>query len=160
MSEIFRLEWTVKGEPVVKKNTKRIVANHKDRRTGQMIPNKKIAIYYTDAWSNWDKEAVLTLSNLITKHPEIEFPLTGKYNLQCLFYYTSEIVVDLSNLYEGIQDVMAGKSETNVPKRLFQIIFDDSHRFIGSHNGSGVFLDPLNPRSEFILTDYKMSKRD
>ena len=77
------------------------------------------------------------------------FPITDKVNLKCLFYLKDNRKVDLSGLYEGVQDVLSGNEKwANVPPNLFQILFDDSHRYVGSHDGSRVLLDMLNPRIE------------
>lgn len=50
--------------------------------------------------------------------------------------------VDLSALYEGIQDVLV---ELNV-------ITDDNYTIVASHDGSGVFIDRENPRMEIEIT--------
>ncbi len=54
----------------------------------------------------------------------------------------SAVKVDLSALYEGIQDVLV---ELNV-------ITDDNYTIVASHDGSGVFIDRDNPRMEIIIT--------
>lgn len=50
--------------------------------------------------------------------------------------------VDLSALYEGIQDVLV---ELNV-------LTDDNYTIVASHDGSGVFVDRANPRMEIEIT--------
>lgn len=50
--------------------------------------------------------------------------------------------VDLSALYEGIQDVLV---ELNV-------LTDDNYTIVASHDGSGVFVDKTNPRMEITIT--------
>lgn len=54
----------------------------------------------------------------------------------------STVKVDLSALYEGIQDVLV---ELNV-------ITDDNYTIVASHDGSGVFVDRVNPRMEIEIT--------
>ena len=54
----------------------------------------------------------------------------------------SAVKVDLSALYEGIQDVLV---ELNV-------ITDDNYTIVASHDGSGVFIDRDNPRMEIEIT--------
>jgi len=54
----------------------------------------------------------------------------------------SAVKVDLSALYEGIQDVLV---ELNV-------ITDDNYTIVASHDGSGVFIDRVNPRMEVEIT--------
>ena len=50
--------------------------------------------------------------------------------------------VDLSALYEGIQDVLV---ELNV-------LTDDNYSIVASHDGSGVYIDRENPRMEIEIT--------
>ena len=103
-------------------------------------------------------EAIKACAEFKNKHPEITFPITDKFNLKCLFYIDRDTRLDLSNLYEGVQDVLAGNAgvwKESVPKELYQIIEDDSIRFIGSHDGSRVILDYVNPRTEIYLEPFK-----
>ena len=52
------------------------------------------------------------------------------------------VKVDLSALYEGIQDVLV---ELNV-------LTDDNYLIVASHDGSGVSIDRENPRMEIEIT--------
>lgn len=52
------------------------------------------------------------------------------------------VKVDLSALYEGIQDELVA---TNV-------LIDDNYLIVASHDGSGVFIDKDNPRMEIEIT--------
>jgi hypothetical protein len=52
------------------------------------------------------------------------------------------VKVDLSALYEGIQDVLV---ELNV-------LTDDNYLIVASHDGSGVSIDRDNPRMEIEIT--------
>lgn len=59
--------------------------------------------------------------------------------------------VDLSALYEGIQDVLV---ELNV-------LSDDNYTIVASHDGSGVSVDRTNPRMEIEITKKdRLSKAD
>jgi len=50
--------------------------------------------------------------------------------------------VDLSALYEGIQDVLVELS----------VITDDNYTIVASHDGSSVEVDRVNPRMEITIT--------
>ena len=91
----------------------------------------------TPAYKRWHKDAIPQI-NLQKPSLEIDFPI----NLACKFYMDSTVKVDLSALYEGIQDVLV---ELNV-------ITDDNYTIVASHDGSGVFVDRVNPRMEIEIT--------
>ena len=61
--------------------------------------------------------------------------------LVCKFFMQTRRVVDLSALYEGIQDTLV-KAE---------ILKDDNFNIIVGHDGSRVLLDRDNPRIEVAI---------
>ena len=102
-------------------------------KSGRYFPKK----VDTPAYKRWHKDAIPQI-NLQKPSLEIDFPI----NLACKFYMDSTVKVDLSALYEGIQDVLV---ELNV-------ITDDNYTIVASHDGSGVFIDRDNPRMEIEIT--------
>ena len=58
---------------------------------------------------------------------------------------------------EGVQDVLAGNRGVNIAdKSYYQILEDDSIRYIGSIDGSRVIHLPGEPpRIEITITDFK-----
>ena len=124
-------ELTILGVPRVKKNNQSVVLARS--RTGKYYPKK----VDTKAYKEWHKNAVPQI-NLQKPSLEIDFPV----NLACRFYMDTEVKVDLSALYEGIQDVLV---ELNV-------LSDDTYTIVASHDGSGVFVDKTNPRMEIEIT--------
>ena len=54
----------------------------------------------------------------------------------------SDSKVDLSALYEGIQDELV----------KLEVLTDDNYTIVASHDGSGVFVDRVNPRMEIVIT--------
>ena len=102
-------------------------------KSGRYFPKK----VDTPAYKRWHKDAIPQI-NLQKPSLEIDFPI----NLACKFYMDSTVKVDLSALYEGIQDVLV---ELNV-------ITDDNYTIVASHDGSGVFVDRDNPRMEIEIT--------
>lgn len=138
------------GQPRVKKNGQRTVQNR--------YTNKPIRVD-TKAYKAWHGSALnqlqlmgynigFSLVNAELKkynqrplEAQIDYPI----NLCCKFYIKRDIIVDLSALYEGIQDVLVEVG----------IISDDNSRIVRSHDGSGVFIDPENPRMEIEITPKK-----
>lgn len=52
------------------------------------------------------------------------------------------VKVDLSALYEGIQDELVAT----------KVLADDNYTIVASHDDSGVFVDKNNPRMEITIT--------
>jgi len=153
----MEIKITILGEPYVKKNGVRHSMFYKDRN-GRKVPREHPVTYYSEPYKEWAKKAIIACGDFKTKHhAEYEFPLDGKYNLKCLFYLDKDKKVDLTNLMEGIQDVLAGNPGIDVAdKSYYQILADDSTRFIGSIDGSRVICLPSEPaRVEVTITDFK-----
>ncbi len=149
----------IPGCPIVKKNTRKTSNFRKDKKTGKLIMLPNPISYYSKAYNEWAKTAIMRAISLRQElvNAGWELPITDKINLKCLFFFDADRVVDLSNLYEGVQDLLTGHAgvyEDKVPKNLYQIIMDDSVRFIGSHDGSRFYLDYINPRTEVILEPF------
>ncbi len=128
----------VLGVPRVKKNNQAVVLARS--KTGKYYPKK----VDTKAYKIWHKNAVPQI-NLQKPSFEIDFPV----NLACRFYMDTTGKVDLSALYEGIQDVFV---ELNV-------LEDDNYTIVASHDGSGVEVDRVNPRMEITITPKLVDNR-
>lgn len=114
---------TIPLPPITKKNSQRILAN---RKTGRpfIAPSKQFEQYQKDA-------------AYFIKPLGIDFPV----NIKCLFYMPSKRNVDLTNLLEGIDDVLVQCG----------CIADDNYKIVSSHDGSRVYVDKDNPRTEIII---------
>uniref|UniRef100_A0A6H1ZLN5 Uncharacterized protein n=1 Tax=viral metagenome TaxID=1070528 RepID=A0A6H1ZLN5_9ZZZZ len=146
----------IPGIVPVKKNTGKVSMYYKDKQ-GRTVPRKHPVYYYSTAYKDWARSAIIACQKFKTQS-KLTFPLTCKMNMQCIFYYPVDRVVDLSALYEAPQDVLCGKAGIDrVPPEIYQIIQDDNTRFIGSHDGSRLALDPVNPRTVIVLTDFSYS---
>ena len=144
---------------MVKKNSAKTSMFFKDKKSGRLRQRNKPVHYYTTAYLDWAKGAIQACAIYKTKHLEITFPITWQMTFKCLFFLKKNEVVDLSALYEGSQDIFAGNAggkAINVPSNIYQIIEDDSIRFICSHDGSRVYLDYVNPRTEVYLIPFKL----
>lgn len=118
-----KLEFTIPLNPVTKKNSSRIIVCGKRR---MILPSEKFIQYQKDvAWFLRGKIA-----------PE------GKLNIKALYYRSTLHTVDLSNLNSALHDVLV----------YYKIIKDDSYKFIGGADGSRVYFDAKNPRTEVTIT--------
>lgn len=154
------IKLAIPGVPIVKKNTRKTSSFRKDKQ-GRLIPLSSPVSYYSKAYNEWAKVAIMRCVNLkqFLVKEGWELPITDKINLKCLFFFDADRVVDLSNLYEGVQDLLTGHAgvyEDKVPKNLYQIIMDDSVRFIAGHDGSRFYLDYVNPRTEVYIEKFKI----
>lgn len=114
------INFTVPLVPVTKKNSQRIAV-----RGGRpiILPSEKYKEYEDNAL--W----------FIPRPPQsIDYPVTVK----CLFFMPTKRRCDLTNLLEAIDDVMVKAG----------LLADDNYNIIASHDGSRVFVDKDNPRTE------------
>ena len=120
------LSYTVSGNPIVKKNTQKVVW-----RNGRSI------VVYSAQYRAWLNNAMDELA--LQKRPDepIDYPVL----LVCKFFMQTLRVVDLSALYEGIQDTLV----------KMEILKDDNFNIIIGHDGSRVLLDRKNPRIEVAI---------
>ena len=121
------LSYLITGNPYVKKSNQRVVLRN----------NRSIKID-TPSYKQWRRDALWQLSALKKPSEPIDFPV----NLKCIFYKKTHGAVDLSALYEGIQDVLVEVG----------VLADDNFRIVAGHDGSRCFVDPDNPRMEITIT--------
>lgn len=120
------IKFTVPLPPISKKNSQQIFINN---TTGKpfIMPSKKFKEY---------EEVALWY---IPKNIHINSPV----NIKCLFYMPTKRKCDLTNLLEAIDDIMVKAG----------LLSDDDYTIIESHDGSRVFYDKDNPRTEVIITE-------
>lgn len=114
---------TIPIEPKTKKNHQRILKNHK---TGKNF------IAQGSEYKQYENKALWFLRPL-----GIDYPV----NIQCVFYRKNNQRVDLSNLISAIMDILVKKGT----------IKDDSFNIAYSNDGSRVFVDKDNPRTEIYI---------
>lgn len=115
--------YLILGQPIVKKNTQR-----------SAWINGKPVRYNTANYKAWERYATIQLR----RQPYPPEPISTPILLVCKFFMQSKRVVDLSALYEGIQDLLVKEG----------ILLDDHARILVGHDGSRVFYDKNNPRIE------------
>lgn len=119
------INFTIPLAPVTKKNSQRIVIN---RKTGRPI------IMPSAAYKDYEREAALFIPRGVT--------INNAVNVKCLFYMPTRRKCDLTNLLEAIDDIMVKTG----------LLADDNYTVIESHDGSRVYYDKDNPRTEIIIT--------
>lgn len=110
-------------EPRTKKNSQRIIIC---KGRPMVIPSK--------AYKDYEKQC----KEYMPKCEPIDYPV----NIKCLFYMKTRRKVDLSNLISAISDILV----------KYKVIIDDNRNVIASYDGSRVFYDKENPRTEIEIT--------
>lgn len=120
------LSYTITGNPIVKKNTQKVI-----HRGGRSF------VVYSAQYRGWLNNAMDELA--LQKRPEqpINYPVL----LVCKFFMQTKRLVDLSALYEGIQDTLV----------KMEILADDNFNIVAGHDGSRVLLDREHPRIEIAI---------
>lgn len=121
----------IEGVPRVKKNNQ-----HVTWRGGRPIKVN------TAAYGTWLARAEVEIFEQIMESYSGLQPITEAVNLRCRFFMDTARRVDLSALYEGIQDVLV----------KLGVLDDDNYNIVASHDGSGVEIDRERPRMEITIT--------
>ena len=115
--------------PITKKNSQQILTN---RRTGKPF------IAPSSAYKRYEQQAMLYL------HPKPKTPLEGRYNVRLLFYMPTRRKVDKTNLESAIMDVLVDA----------KILADDNRNIVAATDGTRVYYDKENPRTEIYIEDF------
>lgn len=114
--------------PISKKNSQRIMVN---RQTGKpfISPSKQ--------YKDYESAAMWFVPKL--RQPK---PINQPVNVKCLFYMQTKRLVDKSNLEGAIHDIIVKAG----------LLEDDNRDIIAGTDGSRVFYDKENPRTEVYIT--------
>lgn len=128
-----RLRIIFKGDPVTKKNSQRILRNHK---TGApfIVPSAKYKAYEAKCLYEIHKQICM-----FKKHGK---PLRQPINVAVHYHTLTRRRVDLVNLLESTLDILTTGG----------IIADDCADIVASMDGSRVIHDPESPRAEILIT--------
>lgn len=118
------IKFTIPLPPISKKNSQQILVN---KATGKpfIMPSKKYKEY---------EQAALWY---IPKGQTINYPV----NVKCIFYMPTKRLCDLVNMQEAILDIMTKAG----------LLADDNYTIVQSMDGSRVFYDKDNPRTEIVI---------
>ena len=114
--------------PKTKKNSQQIITN---RATGRAM------IVQSKEYKQYEKDAGFFL-------PKLKEPIDKPVNVKCVFYRQTAIRCDLSNLLEAVADIIVH----------YGVLSDDNFKVIKSFDGSRVFIDRDNPRTEIEISDF------
>lgn len=159
---------TIPGEVKVKKNSMKELWYRWETspKTGlrNKIPLKKPIKFYTKQYKKWAKSALTAMANWKTAQqinfPNDKFPICTPIMVWYVFFMKSMSRVDLSNLVDGVDDMLAGNigvEYKSTKKDAYQILFDDSADIIKVSHQS-FFVDYMNPRLDVFITDYDLGK--
>ncbi len=121
------MHFKIAGNPYVKKSNQRV----------QIRGGRPVKIN-TPKYNEWRRSALWQLKAQEKPETPIDIPI----NLECHFYKSTRGRVDLSALYEGIQDVLVEAG----------ILADDNYLIVAGHDGSRVHVDREDPRMEITIT--------
>ena len=114
--------------PKTKKNSQQIINNPKTGRA-MIIQSKEYRQYEHDA------------GFFLKKIPK---PIATPVNVKCVFYRKNAIRCDQSNLTAAIDDILV----------KYGILSDDNFKIIASHDGTRVYVDRDNPRTEIEISEF------
>jgi len=118
-------KFVIPFEPVTKKNSQQIIYV---KGRAMIIPSKK--------YKEYEKRATQCL---MFNTAYIDYPV----EVTCYFFMGTHRKCDLTNLLEAVDDVLVKAG----------ILKDDNYSIIESHDGSRVFYDKENPRTEIYIKE-------
>ena len=110
--------------PRTKKNSQQIITV---KGRPMIIPSK--------AYKQYEKDSGYYLANVE--------PFLSPCNVKCLYYMPTRRNVDLVNLEEATLDILV----------RYGILIDDNSKIVKSMDGSRVYYDKENPRTEIEITE-------
>lgn len=122
------IKFVIPIAPRTKKNSQRIVIV---RGRPLIMPSK--------LYKDYEKECQKYLPNIDTINCEV--------NVKCTYYMPTRRKCDLTNLLEATDDMLVH----------YKILEDDNYSIIVGHDGSRVYYDKENPRTEIEITKLKES---
>ena len=121
------IKLVIKGKPITKKNSMRMVTN---KKTGRVfpIPSKQYEAYKK-----------LFLSQVRRPQITIDQPV----NVQAVYYMPTRHRVDITNLLSATHDLLVDAG----------VLEDDNSKIVVGVDGSRVFYDKINPRVEITIQE-------
>ena len=123
------MKFTIPIPPRTKKNSSQIIFV---KGRPLIIPSK--------LYKQFEKDCKEYMPNCET----IDYPIT----LRCIYYMPTRRKVDLCNLLEATCDMLVHH----------KVISDDNSGIVCSHDGSRVYYDKENPRTEVEITKFEGEK--
>lgn len=120
---IGMIKFTINIPPRTKKNSQQIITV-KGRPI--IIPSK--------LYKQYEKDCLPFV-------PKLKVPINYSINLKCIYYMPTKRRVDLNNLLEATTDMLV----------YYGVLEDDNSNIVYSHDGSRVYIDKDNPRTEIYI---------
>lgn len=124
------LKITIPIPPKTKKNSQQII-----------LVKGRPMIFPSKAYKEYEKECSKFIPELRQPKPYI----SKKVNVKCLYYMPTRRKCDLNNLLEATTDMLVH----------YGVLEDDNYTIVGSHDGSRVYYDKENPRTEIYIENFK-----
>lgn len=120
-----RICFVIKLNPITKKNSQQILLN---KATGRPF------ISQSAKYRAYEKACAVFM-------PRLKEPISDAVNVKTVFYRDSRRRVDLSNLQAAVNDILV----------KYCVLADDNRNVIYAQDGSRVFYDKENPRTEITI---------
>lgn len=115
---------TIKGNPITKKNSQRIV-----------LIGGRPRVIASKAYKDFEARAAIYM-------PKLDAPIDYGVNVKCLYYMETHRRVDLVNLIEATHDILV----------KYGVLEDDNSLIVWSVDGSRVLYSKTDPRTEIEIT--------
>ena len=142
---MVNFRFTIPLIPRTKKNSQNIIVREKQKV--EMIGNIPVVSTKHVPTPLPSKQFLEFQENAAWYIPNKGKKINEPIEVKCLFYMPTKRAVDLTNLEEAIDDILVH----------YEVIEDDNCRIIVSHDGSRVFYDKENPRTEVTISSYSDS---
>lgn len=130
------MQFLILGNPITKKNSSQMVMNPKTKRWFP-VPSKQFKAFQ---------------ANAIKQIKATGEPIKSPVNICYTFWMETKRSVDGLNLSEAMDDILIKAG----------ILTDDNRDIVAGHDGTRVYYDKENPRTEIQITeitDYEQWKR-
>ena len=118
------INFTIGIPPITKKNHSQIIMV---KGRPRVIPSKQYIQY--------EKDCQFFMPRILT--------IDKRINVKAIYYMPTRRKVDLPNLHNALHDVLVA----------YRVVADDNSNIIASTDGSRVFYDKENPRTEVEITE-------
>ena len=119
-----KIEFTINGNPVSKKNSQQIV----------YPKGRKPIIVQSKTYKDYEKACKQFM-------PKMDKPIDQPCTVTALFYRKDHRRCDITNLMSALHDVLV----------KYGVVLDDNFNIIYSVDGTRVFVDQKNPRTEVTI---------
>lgn len=117
------IKFTINIAPRTKKNSQQII---KMKGHYAIMPSK--------LYKQFEKDCLYYIPDIET----IDYPV----NVKCTYYMPTRRKVDLNNLLEATTDILVH----------YKLLEDDNSKIVVGHDGSRVYYDKYNPRTEIEIS--------